>query len=104
MKNAKVAAKFLSITKQFDNLSFAELKELRKQLNTTIQGHKEYVKAEPKVHIAKRKEAAKAILDKVLGFNAALREAKKLIKDGTIIVRELNTPSDEYQQGQVNFA
>ena len=73
--------------------NFDDLKKLRKELSeTVIQKHDEYEAPKPRAsHLVAKDEAIKKILNEVMGFNAALRVAKKYINDGTISIASMTT-------------
>lgn len=72
--------------------NFDDLKKLRKELSeTVIQKHDEYEAPKPRAsHLVAKDEAIEKILNEVMGFNAALRVAKKYINDGTISIAAMS--------------
>jgi len=92
--NNPIESKLLVVDalKSISNIKdIADLKELRKQLNDVIKQHDDYEAPKPRAsHLVAKDAAIEKILNEVMGFNAALRVAKKYINDGTISIAAMS--------------
>lgn len=90
------------------NYSIDQITELSRAAGKARRNHGDYEARQPAAHTVAKKDAVKAILQEIMGFNKALTTAKRLIKDGVIDLRKLvNTNKYEvadFSDTQVRWA
>jgi len=104
--NNPIESKLLVVDalKSISNIKdIADLKELRKQLNDVIKQHDDYEAPKPRAsHLVAKDAAIEKILNEVMGFNAALRVAKKYIENSTISIAAMS--KKKITDSQVDWA
>lgn len=97
-KKEAFAAKLATQTSLYDLTLLASICATAKKL------HADYEKTEPTIASTNRKAAVRAIMDKIMGFNAALRTLKGFVKDGTIILVNCVDDKEAWNEKQATFA
>lgn len=86
------------------NLSVDELAEIAREANKFKKLHSDYKAPTKAKHVKAKNTDLNKILNAVYGWNAALRETKKLIANGTIKPKTWIPKDKTYNVTQANFA
>lgn len=84
-------------------LTLEQIRELTKVANKAKKSHDDYQPHTPAQHTVAKRDAIKAILNQILGLNAARREALKLLKNGSIVLLDMVKPDEKEQFNQVQL-